>query len=60
MYGQVEKGFVILGAIILSNLILPVLLALGIGIASIVDAYMVGTYLKEGKAVSKWQFFPGA
>lgn len=60
MYGQVEKGLAILGMVILSNLILPVLLALVIGILSIVDAYMVGTYLKKGNPVEKWQFFPGA
>ena len=60
MYGQVGKGLAIFGVIILSNVILPVLLALCIGIASIIDAYMVGAYLKKGKSVSKWQFFPGS
>jgi TM2 domain-containing membrane protein YozV len=60
IYGQVEKGILILAAVLLSNLILPVLLALGIGIASIVDAYFVGKWLKTGKPVGKWQFFPGA
>jgi TM2 domain-containing membrane protein YozV len=60
IYGQVGKGLVILSVIILSNLILPVLLAVFIGIASIIDAYMTGAYLKQGKPVGKWQFFPGA
>jgi hypothetical protein len=60
IYGQVEKGILILAAVLLSNLILPVLLALGIGIASIIDAYLVGKWLKTGKPISKWQFSPGA
>jgi TM2 domain-containing membrane protein YozV len=60
IYGQVGKGLTILGAVIISNFIIPVLPALSIVILSIVDAYQVGAYLKQGKPVGKWQIFPGA
>lgn len=60
IYGQVAKGAVILAVTIASNLVLPIIPAVGIGIVSIVDAFMVGKALKAGKPVGKWQFFPKA
>lgn len=60
VHGQVAKGVVVLGIQIASNLLLPVILALAIGAASIIDAYMVGKRLQEGTPVGKWEFFPTA
>jgi TM2 domain-containing membrane protein YozV len=55
VYGQVAKGIVICIATY-------ALLAFGIGVilyfVAIVDAYMVGNCLKNGKPVGQWQFFP--
>jgi TM2 domain-containing membrane protein YozV len=55
VYGQVAKGIVTFIAVY-------GLLAFGIGVilyfVSIVDAYMVGNCLKNGKPVGQWQFFP--
>ena len=58
IHKQVAKGFAILFLTIVSNLVFPLLLAVGIGILSILDAFMVGRKLKKGKPVGKWQFFP--
>jgi TM2 domain-containing membrane protein YozV len=57
IHGQVAKGLAILGAMILSNLMLPAILAIAINIASVIDAYNLGKTLKSGKAVKKWDFF---
>ncbi len=60
LHGQVAKGIVILVATIGSNLVLPILLALVIGAISIIDAYMVGKTLRNGRPVGKWEWFPKA
>ena len=58
LHGQVAKGIVILVVTIASNLILPVILALGIGAVSVIDAFMVGKKLKSGVPIGKWAWFP--
>ena len=58
IHRQVAKGLLLLFLTIMSNLVMPLLLALGICIISIIDGYMVGRVLKKGKPVGKWQFFP--
>ena len=58
IHGQIAKGLVILALAIFSNLVLPVILALFIIVASIVDAFMVGRTLKKGIPVGKWAWFP--
>ena len=60
LHGQVAKGIVILIATIGSNLVLPILLAIVIGAISIIDAYMVGKTLRNGRPVGKWEWFPQA
>lgn len=60
IYGQIAKGLVILIVTIASNLLIPFVLAIGVGAISIIDAYMVGNTLKSGKPVGKWRFFPKA
>ena len=60
IHGQVAKGIVTWLVMVASNLFLPLVLALVIGVASTVDAYMVGSALRKGKPVGKWQFFPRA
>jgi hypothetical protein len=56
VYGQTFKGIVIAVAFFAS-------IPTGIGpllilIAAIIDGYMVGNTLKNGKPVGQWQFFP--
>jgi len=58
LHGQVAKGIVLLVVTIASNLLLPVVLALGIGAVSVIDAFMVGKVLRSGTPVGKWAWFP--
>ena len=58
IYGQIAKGIFLLAITIISNLFLPIILALVIGGISIVDAYMVGKALKNGAHLTKWAWFP--
>jgi hypothetical protein len=55
-FGQTVKGIVMLAVFIVG---VPTgCIALGVLVASIVDAYMVGNALQAGKPVGQWQFFP--
>lgn len=58
IHGQMGKGILLLTLTIASNMMFPLLLGLMIGIASIVDAFMVGKVLKRGFPVGKWEWFP--
>jgi hypothetical protein len=56
--GQTGKGLAILGASIASYFVVPFLGSLVICIVAIVDAYQVGSALRSGRPVGKWEFFP--
>ena len=58
IYGQVAKGIVLLIATFAFGALLPVFGNVTVCIVSIIDAYMVGAALRNGRAVRKWQFFP--
>ena len=58
IHGQVAKGLVITGVMMVAFLVIPAVGNWPICIASIIDAYMVGKVLRNGRSVGKWQFFP--
>lgn len=58
IYGQVGKGVLLLVLTVASNMMLPLLPALVIGIASVIDAFMVGKTLQRGFSVGMWEWFP--
>lgn len=60
LHGQTAKGLTLLVVTLASNLILPFLLAFGIGLFSIYDAWRVGRALQRGRPVGKWEFLPPA
>jgi hypothetical protein len=58
IYGQVGKGLSLLAAAVVLAIVTAGLSALPFVIATIIDGYMVGSVLKSGRPVGKWQFFP--
>lgn len=54
--GQVSKGLLILGIIILSlgTVVVPLI----VNVAGIIDAYMVGSKLRRTGSVASWELFP--
>lgn len=60
IHGQMGKGVLWLSLTIASNMLFPLLPAVIIGIASVVDAFMVGKTLQKGVPVGKWEWFPRA
>jgi hypothetical protein len=56
--GQTGKGLAILGASFASYTVVPVMGSLIICIVAVVDAYQVGSALRSGRPVGKWEFFP--
>jgi hypothetical protein len=56
VHGQVAKGIVMWLVMAVSSPLLPILVV--VIIVSVIDAYMVGSTLRKGVPVGKWQFFP--
>ncbi|HWF89517.1 MAG TPA: hypothetical protein VN659_11815 [Pyrinomonadaceae bacterium] len=56
--GQVEKGLCML-AVVLLLLMTDVLGAIGIALLllNVVDAFVIGMRMRDGKQTGKWQFF---